>query len=116
MKKIYSVFLSFFLIHLAFANVSLPKFFSDNMVLQRNQLIPIWGWANAGEKITVQFDKQSKTTKAGKDGKWMMKLDAGNCRRSLSINNYRKKYFDHQQCFGWRSVDMFRSIEYGNAN
>ncbi len=76
MKKIYSVFLSFFLIHLAFANVSLPKFFSDNMVLQRNQLIPIWGWANAGEKITVQFDKQSKTTKAGKDGKWMVKLDA----------------------------------------
>ena len=45
------------------------------MVLQRNKQISVWGWADANEKITVQFNKQTKTVKAGKDGKWMSKLD-----------------------------------------
>jgi sialate O-acetylesterase len=75
MRKLF-LFSSFlFFLAPGFANVSLPKFFSDNMVLQRDQLIPVWGWANAGEKITVQFDKQIKTIKADKDGKWMIKLE-----------------------------------------
>ncbi|HLX91246.1 MAG TPA: sialate O-acetylesterase [Puia sp.] len=46
------------------------------MVLQRDQLIPVWGWAEPGERITLQFDKQTKTTRADKSGKWMIKLDA----------------------------------------
>ncbi|MEQ1554816.1 MAG: sialate O-acetylesterase [Ferruginibacter sp.] len=54
----------------------MPKFFGDNMVLQRNGNIPIWGWAKANEKIVVQFNKQIKTTKADKAGKWMVHLDA----------------------------------------
>lgn len=58
-----------------FANVSLPKIFGDNMVLQRNRLIPVWGWADANEKVVVQFNHQNKTVKAGKDGKWIVKLD-----------------------------------------
>lgn len=60
------------------ANVRLPKLFADNMVLQRNKLIPIWGWADANEKIEVQFNKQTKTTKADKNGKWIIRLDAEN--------------------------------------
>lgn len=59
-----------------FANVSLPKFFGDNMVLQRNKPISVWGWAAPGEKVTVQFHAQTKTIKAGKNGKWMLQLDA----------------------------------------
>ncbi len=76
MKKGYALLLVSLFFHGAFANVSLPKIFSDNMVLQRNQLIPVWGWANAKEKITVQLNMQTKTVVAGKDGKWMLKLDA----------------------------------------
>ena len=60
------------------ADVSLPNFFGDNMVLQRDKPIPIWGWASPKEKITVQFDHQTKTTKADKSGKWMIKLDNEN--------------------------------------
>ena len=41
------------------------------MVLQRNKQITVWGWADANEKITVQFNHQTKTVKSGKDGKWM---------------------------------------------
>ncbi len=58
------------------ADVTLPKIFNDNMVLQRDRTIPVWGWANPNEKITVQFNHQTKKTKADKSGKWMIKLDS----------------------------------------
>ncbi len=65
----------FLLLHLVtFANVQLPRFFSDNMVLQRERLIPVWGWADPKEKITVQFNQQTKKIIAGKDGKWRVDL------------------------------------------
>ncbi|MBS1665928.1 MAG: hypothetical protein JST58_00985 [Bacteroidetes bacterium] len=88
MKKGYLLPLFFLSISNVFANVRLPKIFSDGMVLQRNQPIPIWGWANAKEKITVQFDQQTQTVRAGKDGKWMLKLDpeAAGGPFSLTIN------------------------------
>lgn len=57
------------------AQVRMPKFFADNMVLQRNTPIPIWGWAKANEKVEIKFDKQTKITKADKNGKWMVKLN-----------------------------------------
>ena len=44
------------------------------MVLQRNKPINIWGWGDPGEKVTVQFNKQKKTVKAGKDGSWKIEL------------------------------------------
>lgn len=58
------------------ANVQLPKFFSNNMVLQRSQNIPVWGWASKNEKITVTLNNQVKTTKADKAGKWRIDLVA----------------------------------------
>lgn len=58
------------------ANVRLPRIFSDGMVLQRNQKIPVWGWAKAGEKVTVHFRGQLKSVKADKNGKWAVWMDA----------------------------------------
>jgi len=58
------------------AEVRLPQLFSDNMVLQRNAPIPIWGWAFPGEKVTVSLNQQVKTAKSGKDGRWRLQLDA----------------------------------------
>jgi len=60
------------------ANVRLPKLFADDMVLQRDHLIPIWGWADANEKIEIRFNKQLKSTKADKNGKWIIRLNAEN--------------------------------------
>ncbi|MEO6719161.1 MAG: sialate O-acetylesterase [Ferruginibacter sp.] len=59
-----------------FADIRLPKIFGDNMVLQRGSKIPVWGWADAKEKITVSFNKQVKTITADKAGKWRIDLDA----------------------------------------
>ena len=69
------VFLFLILGVLANANVRMPLLFSDGMVLQRSKSIPVWGWADANEKIEVRFNKQTKTITADATGKWMVKLD-----------------------------------------
>jgi len=57
------------------AEVKLPGVFADHMVLQRDITLPVWGWAEAGEKVTVTLEAQSKSATAGKDGKWSVRLD-----------------------------------------
>jgi len=58
----------------AAAQVSMPKVFSNHMVLQRDMEIPIWGNAPAGTQITaVLGDAQTKGI-AGENGKWMLHL------------------------------------------
>ena len=72
------LFLGLFVALVSQADVKLPAVFSDHMVLQRSNVAPVWGWAEAGEKVTVQFAGQTKSITAGKDGKWMVRLDAIN--------------------------------------
>lgn len=50
--------------------------FSDHAVLQRETPVPVWGLADAGEKVTVAFAGQTKTATAGAQGNWSVKLDA----------------------------------------
>jgi sialate O-acetylesterase len=59
---------------LASAEVKLPALFSDHAVLQRDASVPVWGWAAAGEEVTVSIAGQIATAKAGADGKWTTKL------------------------------------------
>jgi len=47
--------------------------FRDNAVLQRGVEMPVWGTAETGTKVTVQFAGQSATSTAA-DGKWVVKL------------------------------------------
>ncbi len=56
------------------AEVELPLIFADGMVLQQNQVIPIWGWANEGEEVTVKLKNQRLKTVANHDGKWKLEL------------------------------------------
>jgi sialate O-acetylesterase len=58
------------------AEVKLPAIFSDHMVLLRDATVPVWGWADAGEKVTVTIAGQSQSAQPGADGKWMVKLSA----------------------------------------
>lgn len=62
------------LVSIASAEVKMPVVFGDNMVLQRQLPVPVWGTASAGEKITVSFDGQKVKTTADDKGKWMVKL------------------------------------------
>lgn len=61
----------------ASAEVRLPGFFNDHMVFQRNIPIPVWGWAEPDEKVTVKLgDGQAATATAGDEGRWELKLPA----------------------------------------
>lgn len=57
------------------AELALPSVFSDHMVLQREAAVPVWGWADPGENITVTLQDEKKTATAGPDGKWMVRLN-----------------------------------------
>ena len=57
------------------AELKLAAVFSDHMVLQRDKPVPVWGWADPEERITVEFAGQKKSTVAGADGRWNLKLD-----------------------------------------
>ena len=58
------------------AEVKLPKVFSNNMVLQRDIPIKLWGWADKKEKITVILHDDTLSVKVDRKGKWMAELPA----------------------------------------
>jgi sialate O-acetylesterase len=65
-----------FFLTTVYGDVRLPKLFTDNMVIQRDQPIPIWGWASPNEKVTITFNRKSISTKADKNGKWSTALNS----------------------------------------
>ena len=56
------------------AAVQLPQMFQSGMVLQRNQPIPIWGKADAGEQVTIRFNKKEYQATANAEGRWRIDL------------------------------------------
>ena len=69
-------------------SMKLAALFCDHIVLQRDIPVPVWGEATAGEKITVRFAGQAKSTKASAAGKWRVVLEpmvASSEPRELSV-------------------------------
>lgn len=73
--RIGTIIAAFSFATLSQAAVKLPPVISDHMVLQRDATTPIWGTAEPGEEISVSIAEQTKTAKAGVDGRWQVKLD-----------------------------------------
>lgn len=61
---------------LTYADVRCADIFSDNMVLQADMPIRVWGTADAGEKVSVNFMNLKGSTIADKNGKWRVNLPA----------------------------------------
>lgn len=75
MKKLLSLTVCLlFVLSQIMAQLSVPSFFSDHMVLQREKPINIWGTANAGERISVTLGNAQKSTRTDKNGKWSVSL------------------------------------------
>lgn len=55
---------------------AMPRVFSDNMVLQRERPIPLWGQADPGDEITITLGDTKVTTRADAAGKWSARLPA----------------------------------------
>lgn len=73
-RRILSCLLSVLLGGVVRADVKPAALFSDHMVLQQGSSVPVWGWADAGEQVTVGFAGQKQTATTGADGKWMVRL------------------------------------------
>ena len=56
------------------ADVRPAALFGDHMVLQQGMSVPVWGWADPGEQVTVRIAGQQQSTTAGADRKWMVRL------------------------------------------
>ena len=48
--------------------------FTDNMVVQRDRRVPVWGWTEPGRKVTVKLNGKQVTVRANAQGKWRAKL------------------------------------------
>ena len=71
---VFSLLLTATLAAAAHAEVKLPALISDNMVLQQDLPANVWGWADAGEKVSVKFGGKSAEATADAKGKWSVKL------------------------------------------
>ncbi len=58
------------------AAVKLPRLVSNGMVLQRNEPVKIWGWADDSEKVQIEFLGKEYKTRADRKGNWQLELDA----------------------------------------
>lgn len=77
MKRVIYYFLFLLVCSNSFAKVVLPAIFTDNMVLQRNSEVAIWGWGNAGETIRINGTWSTSDTvsiKVSNNGKWITKI------------------------------------------
>lgn len=92
MKRI--ILSSFFLLLLFAikAEVKLPTIFSDNMLLQQNTEVSIWGWCDANKQVTIQpsWSNKEYTVHADKSGKWNIKIETP----AASYNTYEIKISD----------------------
>ena len=73
--------------------------FGDNMILQRETDVPVWGFDAPGSRVTVDFAGQIKTAVADKNGDWMVKLDPLNVsreERQFRVKNNRGDSIDLQ--------------------
>jgi sialate O-acetylesterase len=59
------------------AGISLPHFFSDHMVLQRERDVAIWGTASPRAEVTIAFKDASAKTKADDKGRWRVRIRTG---------------------------------------
>ncbi|TKK64284.1 sialate O-acetylesterase [Ilyomonas limi] len=58
------------------ANIRLPNVINNNMVLQQQSSVTLWGWAEPGEKviITTSWDNKMDSVTTTRDAKWQVPI------------------------------------------
>ena len=74
MKKIFFICATLFCLTTINAKVTMPQLFQSGMVMQRGKIIPVWGKADAGETVTIRFNKKQYQTTADANGRWQVDL------------------------------------------
>ncbi len=65
--------------------VRLPAIFADHMVIQRNEPVHVWGFADAQETVTVTFRGAQQTSAADDLGRWSVELPRGDAGGPFAI-------------------------------
>jgi sialate O-acetylesterase len=110
-SKITLILFLFLLITTAEGAVKLPPLIADNMVIQREKEIHLWGSADAGEKVIVHFRKKRYETVADKNGSWSLLLppSAAGGPFTMTINEITLRNImigDVWICSGQSNVDI----------
>ena len=70
MRRLFATLLLVAFVPAIQAEVRFPSVIGDNMVLQRGEPVPVWGWDTTGTKVTVSLGDATVTATAGADGRW----------------------------------------------
>lgn len=73
-KTSFLILASLFVASALFAKIETPRVFSDNMVLQRNKPVKVWGTSDANAEVCAEFGGKKTKVRAGGDGKWSMEM------------------------------------------
>lgn len=98
----------------------LNPLFSDDAVLQRDRVIPIWGQAAPGETITARLDAQTRSARADTSGRWMVRVGpfaASKTPHTLSVAGATQTLTRHGIVFGdvWLCSGQ-SNMEFGIGN
>lgn len=76
MRKIFFCLPLLFLAICSFAEIRLPAVIADNMVLQQQSSVALWGWGNAAEKIfiTTSWNNKTDSIVVNRDAKWKLNV------------------------------------------
>lgn len=76
--KLVFLFVSLFVAELLPAQLKLPAFFTDNMVLQQQKTNRIWGWAKPNDMVSVTFNKKTYKGLVNEQGTWQIFTEPAN--------------------------------------
>ena len=88
MKNNIVLIISFFAFNLIVSqDLKLPAIFSDNMILQQDSVVSIWGWSksNSQVSINVSWNKKTFKIKSNSEGKWLLKVNTPKSGKSHQI-------------------------------
>ncbi|HUT25507.1 MAG TPA: DUF1080 domain-containing protein, partial [Sumerlaeia bacterium] len=79
--------------------VRMSAIFGSGMVVQREKPVPVWGWAEPGEKVTASLAGQTAEARAGEDGRWLVTLpplppQKGNAGQEMVVQGGNRIAFD----------------------
>ena len=76
MKKALIIILFALLASCSRGPVTMPRIFSDHMVIQRDRPVPVWGSAQPFAPVTLEWQGRTLSVKADSDGRWRAELPA----------------------------------------
>ena len=85
----------------AVADVKLPAVLGSHMVVQRDQPLSVWGWAEKGEEVSVKFGEGSASAKADDKGNWKVVLPAP--KLNAKARGMLDRYMERGKAFYWGS-------------